>query len=40
MKTEKIHKCKWFGKRFGGYNNCISCEVEDECREVTGDVGV
>jgi hypothetical protein len=33
-------KCKWFSKRFGGYNDCINCEAENECREATGDVGV
>jgi hypothetical protein len=29
--------CNWYGKRFGGYNNCISCEGEIECKEATGD---
>jgi len=29
-----------FSKRYGGYNNCISCDDAEKCKEIMGDAGI
>lgn len=38
LRPSRRERC--FGRRFGGYNHCIACDLQEKCKEKQGDVGV